>query len=658
MKPVVLLIDLQDDYLRSPGIQPTADILIARATALLEGCREQHVSIIHVWTTVHRDNDRRLPHWKQNNRWLCVAGTAGHEPPASLRPLNGETMVHKFGFNAFAGGELEYSLRRLNCDAVILAGLHLHACVRTAAVECLERDLQVIIAEDAVSSNDPIHSAATRRWLAGRCVQFQPADAILSRLRNNIASKLVHRSPRETGKVLFEMPVSSAKEVSAATTAAKNAWTAWRQTKFSLRRNLLETFAARVEAVAPDLARQMAVEIGKPLSHGLEEVCRAGANVRDVIRHAAAFEPQTREAGGLVRHQPPGVVAVISPWNNPLAIPMGKIAPALIYGNTVVWKPAPVATQISLAIMRLLHESGIPDDAVQFLSGDHTTAQQLASNENVDAVTFTGSILAGYAIQEICARRTVPLQAELGGNNAAIVWDDADMPTAAAQIAWGAFGFAGQRCTANRRVIVSASNFEMFLAELKIAAEKMVWGDPLERDTDIGPVINSTRRDELERLVASARADGGAHCIEFIHESRSKEPWVKAGAYVQPVIAGCDQPEHPLVQNETMSPLLVVQRAEDFEHALALSNGVRQGLAAALFSCKPELQEKFLAESQAGILKLNMSTAGADVTLPFGGWKASGVGPPEHGTGDALFYTRMQAVYGVQSFAPEARRAI
>jgi acyl-CoA reductase-like NAD-dependent aldehyde dehydrogenase/nicotinamidase-related amidase len=646
MKPALLLIDLQDDYLKSPGIQPTAGALVARAAALLDGCRRRRIPVIHIWTTTRPENDRRLPHWKQNNRWLCVAGAAGHEPPAELRPLDGEMIVHKPAFNAFADGELERVLGQLNCDSVILTGLHLHACVRTAAVECLERRLRVFVAEDAVASNDPIHAASTRRWLAERCVQFEPLGAILLRLDGNTASRLFHHSPRETRSVLFEVPIAGAAEISLATTAAKMAWVSWRRTKGSWRQHLLEKVAERLEATAPDLARQMAIEIGKPRAHGLEEIRRAAANVRDVVRRAKAFEPQNREAAGWVRHQPLGVVALISPWNNPVAIPIGKIAPALAYGNTLVWKPAPAATNIAQMTMRLLGEAGVPKDAVQCLSGDHTTAQQLAANENADAVTFTGSVAAGYAIQEICARRTVPLQAELGGNNAAIVWDDADLPRAAAQIAWGAFGFAGQRCTANRRVIVSASRFDECVAELRIAAEKLVWGDPLENDADIGPVINSAKREEQARIIADAQAVGGAHRVEFIHESLAQEPWVKAGAYAQPVIACCDRSECPLVQEETMSPLLVVQRARDFEHALALSNGVRQGLAAALFSHQPRLQQEFLAESRAGILRLNVSTAGADITLPFGGWKTSGIGPPEHGAGDPLFYTRMQTVYG------------
>jgi alpha-ketoglutaric semialdehyde dehydrogenase len=344
------------------------------------------------------------------------------------------------------------------------------------------------------------------------------------------------------------------------------------------------------------------------------------------------------------------VVAVISAWNNPVAIPLGKIAPALAYGNTVVWKPAPAATGVARTVMRLLQECGLPADAVQLVTGDHHTAQQLSASEDIAAVTLTGSILAGYAVQEICARRVIPLQAELSGNNAAIVWNDADQAHAAAQIAWGAFAFAGQRCTANRRVIVPKQSFEGFLEKLQAAGERLVWGDPLESATEIGPVISLAKRDEVAAAIARAEASGGAHVTIRLQANNAAQLGGKAGAYAQPTIVCCDQPEHSLVQEETMAPLLVVQRAEDFDHALALCNGVRHGLAAALFSQSADLQQKFLAEARAGILKFNTATAGVDTSLPFGGWKASGIGPPEHGEGDRLFYTQMQAVYGANVF--------
>jgi acyl-CoA reductase-like NAD-dependent aldehyde dehydrogenase len=364
-----------------------------------------------------------------------------------------------------------------------------------------------------------------------------------------------------------------------------------------------------------------------------------------VIRRAAAFDFSKPEANGIVRYEPLGVVALISPWNNPVAIPLGKIAPALLYGNTMVWKPAPAATKISAAILRLLRVAGVPKDAVKIVTGDHTTAQSLAADKQINAVTITSSAEAGHAIQEICARRFLPLQAELSGNNAAIVWEDADLPAAAAQIAWGAFGFAGQRCTANRRVIVSAAIFETFWRELKTAAGKLCWGDPLDAATDLGPLIHAGKANEHRALIQLAQDSGAAHRVEIFFKDHAAKAALKRETYVSPVIIGCDHPEHPLVQEETMSPLLVVQRARTFDEAMALCNGVRHGLVAALFSGSAKRRKQFLAGAQAGMLKINSATAGVDVTLPFGGWKMSGLGAPEHGEGDRLFYTRMQAVY-------------
>ncbi len=609
MKPALLLVDLQMDYMTAPGLQPIEAVLTSCVSALLEGCRRNRVPVIHIWTTVHRGDDKRLPHWKESTRWACVAGTPGHQPPLRLRPGDGEAVVHKTGFNAFANHKLDAALKKSKCDAVIIAGLHLHACVRSAATECLERGLGVFIAEDAVASNDPIHAAATRRWLAHRCVRFDSTSNILNRLEGGARPALVHHSPRNTEKILFDVPISTAGEIVAATARAQSAAAKWRRTDLNARCGILEKVAAGLEAAAPAFARQMALEIGKPLSHGLEEVRRAAANVRDVIRRGAAFHFKSREAGGIVRHEPLGVIALISPWNNPVAIPIGKIAPGLIYGNAIVWKPAPAATNISAAVMALLRKTGISGNVVQILTGDHTTAKELAADKNVNAVTITGSAQAGFALAEICARRIVPLQAELGGNNAAIVWDDADFPRAAEQIARGAFGFAGQRCTANRRAIVHARYFERFVSKLKKAAEKLTWSDPLGDTTDIGPVIHVGKRDEHTALVLDAENSGAAHRVESLFSGRAVEPWITDGAYAQPVIVSCDKPEHPIVQEETMSPMLVVQRAKDFDHALALCNGVRQGLVAALFCQSARLQRKFLDEVQAGMLKLNSSTA-------------------------------------------------
>ncbi|MFN7999022.1 MAG: aldehyde dehydrogenase family protein [Bryobacteraceae bacterium] len=645
MPTALLLVDVQRDYLASSDLQPPQAIFVARTAELLRGFRRRSLPVVHIWTSVHPDRDTRLPHWREAGRWMCVAGTEGHQPPDGLLPLAGEPVVHKSGFNPFASGELEVLLRDCGCDTVVVAGLHVHACVRTAAVECLERGYRVRVAADAVASNDPLLAESTLRWLSARCVEMVPVSLILAGIHGRTEPPLVHRSPRRLSEILFEIPRTSAAEIGVAAAASREFGTEWRKTASTKGPALLSRAAEVLERAAPELAMRMAVEIGKPISHGLEEVRRAAANVRDVIRRAAAFPASEREPGGTVRHRPWGVVAMISPWNNPVAIPVGKIAPALIYGNTVVWKPAPAAYRISLAVHELLQRAGVPPDAVRLVPGDGSTGRLLAADPNVAAVTLTGSRLAGYSAQEICARRAVPLQAELSGNNAAIVWDDADFTRAAAQVAWGAFGFAGQRCTANRRVILHRPMLEQFLDELKAAAEQLAWGDPLDAATEIGPVIDSAKRDEMAALLAGAGADGAVRRIERAQSERAAALLNEDNAYVQPAIACCDMPDHALVQEETMSPLLIVQQADDFDHALSLCNGVRHGLSAAVFTESEVLRRKFMDEAAAGILRFNASTAGADITMPFGGWKHSGLGPPEHGQADRLFYTRLQAVY-------------
>jgi acyl-CoA reductase-like NAD-dependent aldehyde dehydrogenase len=329
----------------------------------------------------------------------------------------------------------------------------------------------------------------------------------------------------------------------------------------------------------------------------------------------------------MMRYRPRGVIAVVTPWNNPVAIPLGQIAPALLYGNAVVWKSAPVAAAISDRLMHLIEVAGCPPGLVSVVHGDGATAERLLADDGVDAVTLTGTEATGYVAQAICAQRHVPLQAELGGNNVAIIWSDANVEAAAFAVAEGAFGFAGQRCTANRRVIVERACWDDFLTHLKQAVEA------LDAETDVGPLISPAKRDQVAALVARAGA--------VVLQGRSSD----APGFFPPTVIRCDDPACEVVQEETFGPVMVLQPATDFDHALSLCNGVRQGLVAALFSHSTERQARFLDEAHAGILKINLATADADAEAPFGGWKASGIGPPEHGASDREFYMRTQTVY-------------
>jgi acyl-CoA reductase-like NAD-dependent aldehyde dehydrogenase/nicotinamidase-related amidase len=651
VKPALLLIDLQNDYLAAAGLQPAAPALVARAAALLEGFRAHALPVIHVQTTVSRTADRRMPHWRQVDKWCCVAGTPGHEPPAPLRPRPGETIVAKTFYSGFEDGSLDARLRSLGCGEVIIAGVHTHGCIRASVLDAYQRGYAVTVADDATGSDDALHEAITRRYLRDRAARWERVEAILAGLAPGecpsgcpLGGRLVHVSPRARGRVLWEVEVAGRQEVARAARAARQAAGPWRRSSPQARAEVLRRLADLLGEDAGPLARRIAEEVGKPVTQAAAEVHRT----RDILYDIAGRSTEPLEVGSAAdaryRYRPLGVLAVVSPWNNPLAIPVGKIAPALLYGNTVVWKPAPAGTGLALRLVELLDQAECPRGVVILATGDQRTAQLLAAEDEVDAVTLSGSIGAGYALQEACARRHVPFQAELGGNNAAIVWGDADLPDAAGRIAEAAFGFAGQRCTANRRAVVAADCYETFLGHLQAAVAGLVWGDPLEPATQVGPVISDEKRNEVAAVVG--RAAPAARRVLVPHQGQANaEDLQREGAYYPPTIICVDDPALEIVQEETFGPVLVVQRAGDFSEALDLCNGVRQGLVAALFSRSAELQERFLDGARAGILKLNRGTADADARTPFGGWKASGVGPPEHGPADREFHTRTQAVY-------------
>jgi acyl-CoA reductase-like NAD-dependent aldehyde dehydrogenase len=266
----------------------------------------------------------------------------------------------------------------------------------------------------------------------------------------------------------------------------------------------------------------------------------------------------------------------------------------------------------------------------------------------VDAVSLTGSERAGQSAQLISGRRSIPLQAELGGNNAAIVWPETELSRAVRSIAEGAFGMAGQRCTANRRAIVAEQCLEAFLAELIPAVARLRCGDPLERDIQVGPLISVATARRVAALVERARVLG--HQVVMPHPPLcAGSSGLELAAFHPPTVVICRDEDSEIVQEETFGPILVVQPARDWPHALRLCNGVRQGLAAALFCAEPRIRREFVLEARVGMLKFDRSTADAEVDLPFGGWKSSGIGPAEHGEADVEFYTRVQTVYGTES---------
>lgn len=572
----LLLVDLQNDFLQGPS----SGRVVAAARALLQNCREQQIPVIHVWTTVDQAGATRMPHWKSMDKWICVEGTPGHATP--LPPAPGESVVHKRFFSAFAGTNLAELLAQQGIHRILLAGVQTQSCIRATAVDAYAAGLTVEIAEAAVGSDDFLHAAVSRIWMETRFARFVPES-----------------TPSAT--------------VASATAAAKAAWEGWRHQTLESRLQALHALAERIDV--SHLAGLITEASRKPAIYARAEAERSVALIRAATR--AEMPELPCGARSRLRYVPLGVVAAITPWNNPSAIAAGKIAPALAYGNAVVLKPSPMAGEVADYLANLVEPRGL----VQVVHGGASVARQLMEDPLIDAVTLTGSEQAGYAARVICAQRAIPLQAELGGNNAAIVLDDADLQAAASAVAEGAFGFSGQRCTANRRVIIQRSVMPEFLRLLKTQLKP------------VGPLIS---QEHYQHVAAMVERSGGV----ILQAERPDDP----DTYPATVIL-CEDPSAEIVQEETFGPVLVVQPADDFGHALNLCNNVRQGLAAALFSQCAEHQSRFLDQARAGILKLNLTTADADAEAPFGGWKSSGVGPPEHGRSNREFYTRTQAVY-------------
>ena len=647
MKPVLLLVDLQNDFLRRSEIEPHPDGVVAAAANVLATCRSAAVPVVHVWSTVSRGTDNRMPHRKMRDEWNCVEGTAGHGCPEILRPRKAETIIHKRFFSAFSSGQLDSVLHALGADLVITVGLHLHACIRTTALDAYGKGFGVVIVEDATASDDSLHAAITRRYLQDRCILFRSSKEIAAALKQargalehccvyQERALISHTSPHDAGRS-WQLPAARESEGANVRAAAVRAGKGWQKRPQEERLEVLQKFGLLLQQRETELIELLVADIGKPVRYARGEVGRALALIGAARKQLLPkFDGDSHRTG--YRRRPLGVIALITPFNNPLAIPVGKMVPALLYGNAVMWKPAGPGSHIARVTAECFASASGCPEILPVLFGNNDVARSVM--QVCDAVTISGSLQAGYAAQEICSRRHIPLQAELGGNNASIVWSDADLTEAAAAIVEGAFAFAGQRCTANRRVIADATIYDAMMEKLIAATGMISWGDPRDENTQVGPVISSASGQRVQAIFERARF--AAHRV-ITPLKRGNEQ--SGDQWVAPAIVCCDDPSAEIVLEETFGPVLVVQRAENWEEAIALCNGVKQGLVAALFSTSPVLIDDFLCRAQAGILKINNSTADAAVDLPFGGWKASGIGPPEHHPANHEFFTRWQATY-------------
>jgi acyl-CoA reductase-like NAD-dependent aldehyde dehydrogenase len=452
------------------------------------------------------------------------------------------------------------------------------------------------------------------------------------------------RNPWRPAQVTGVYPASNADDARAAIAAARDAFPAWSSLPAPQRAVYFTKAAAAIEARAEQVAQDMTAEMGKPLREARLETLRAAT----ILRYAAGeafrpigeqYEPSVADQRLFTLRRPLGVVGLITPWNFPIAIPVWKLAPALIYGNTVVLKLGYEAPRTGLHVAECFAEAGLPAGVLNVLTGAGSkVGAEIVSNVGVRAISFTGSVPVGRSVREEATARDCRVQLELGGHNPLIVSASAELDRAVEAAYAGAFWSAGQKCTATRRILVEGSVYDAFREKLlaRVAAGKV--GDPADPDVEVGPVVNEGAMEDILGAIPRARAEGGT--VLAGGERADDE-----GYLIAPTVFEGLADDAELSCEEVFGPVTSLSRYAAFDEALERANAVRFGLSASIFTRDLRETQRFTSEIQAGIIHVNSQTAGADVHVPFGGVKGSGWGPHEQGRAAIEFYTETITVY-------------
>lgn len=456
------------------------------------------------------------------------------------------------------------------------------------------------------------------------------------------------RNPADTGEVVGRFQRSAPEDIREAVRAAREAFPAWAATPVPERGRILHRVAARLEEQKEELASILTREEGKTLAESRGEVQRAV----DIFRF---FGSLTHQDGETIHssdpdmllftyREPLGVVGIITPWNFPIAIPAWKIAPALISGNTVVFKPAELTPLIGIRLMEALQDSGIPKGVVNVVSGrGSVVGEELVTHPEVSAVSFTGSYEIGARISQNAAASLKRTQLEMGGKNPLIVLEDADLESAVEITARGGFGVTGQACTATSRAIVVKDVLKPFVEKLVERAGQVRVGNGLDPNVAMGPAVSDEQlQKDLEYIQIGRREGAKLAC----GGNQLKDGEYSKGYFIEAAVFTEVTPEMRIAQEEIFGPVISVIEAADFEQALEIANRSVYGLTAGICTRDLERAHDFVKRAQAGVIKVNRPTVGLELQAPFGGMKHSSSETFREQGRDAIqFYTRVKTAY-------------
>jgi acyl-CoA reductase-like NAD-dependent aldehyde dehydrogenase len=453
-------------------------------------------------------------------------------------------------------------------------------------------------------------------------------------------------NPSNTNDVVGEYASASAAEVKQAIAAAKKAAPAWARSGLLERHAVLKKAAEEITARKDEFGRLLAREEGKTLPEGVGETMRA-AQIFDffageALRLTGETVPSVRPGIGVeMTREPVGVVGIVTPWNFPIAIPAWKIAPALCYGNTVVFKPAQLVPGCAWAIVDILQRAGLPKGVLNLVMGKGSVAgEAILESPDINAISFTGSVATGKRVAQASVAHMRKFQLEMGGKNPMVVLDDADLDTAVNASINGAYFSTGQRCTASSRFIVTAGIHDKFVAAVTEKLKSLVVDDALKAGTQIGPVVDETQLAQDERYLEIGRTEGAK--LAFGGERLNRE---NPGFYLQPALFTAATNQMRISREEIFGPVASVIKAKDYDEALHIANDTPYGLSSGICTTSLKYATHFKRNAQAGMVMVNLPTAGVDFHVPFGGTKGSSYGAREQGRYAQEFYTTVKTSY-------------